>query len=73
MQEVLMFFYRFNFSLDGLLIYKADHEFVDDLDALDVAQRLSKDFDIEVISGDRFVARVKRGDRALNAADLQSG
>jgi hypothetical protein len=48
-------FYTFNFSLNGTLIYTADREFVDDLDAFDMAQnsdapgvpsqcRSSKDF-----------------------------
>jgi hypothetical protein len=66
-------FYTFNYSLDGLLIYKTEHEFADDLDALDVAQHLAKDFEIEVVSGDRFVARVKRGDKRLDATDIRSG
>jgi hypothetical protein len=65
--------YTFNYRLDGRLIYRADHEFADDLDALHVAQRLSKDFEVEVVNGARFVARVKRGNRGLDVTDRQSG
>jgi hypothetical protein len=66
-------FYTFNYRLNDQLIYSSDHEFADDLEALDVAQRLSKDFEIEVTSGARFVARVKLGNRVLDATDRRSG
>jgi hypothetical protein len=39
-------------------------DFVDDLDALDYAERLAKMVPIEIWDGTRMVARVKPGERA---------
>jgi hypothetical protein len=67
-----MFSYRFDFRLDGAVLHSAEHQFDDDLDALDEAARLSEDFEIEIVSGERFVARVKKGDEPLSARDAKS-
>jgi hypothetical protein len=65
--------YTFHYRLDGQIAYSAKHEFIDDLDALDTAEQLVAEFEIEVFSGDRFVARINKGDRALNIEDARSG
>jgi hypothetical protein len=68
-----MLAYQFNFLSDGKTVYAAKHEFADDLDALDSAERLAQDFEIEIYYGERFVARINKGGRALNVGDACSG
>ena len=65
--------YRFHFHFNGKVLYSAEHEFADDLEALDTARRLAREYEIEVLNGERFVARVKTGDQPLNVRDLRSG
>jgi hypothetical protein len=65
--------YTFNYRFDGEIAYSAEHPFTDDLEALDTAEQLAAHFEIEVFNGDRFVARVNKGSRALNTQDARSG
>jgi|HubBroStandDraft_6_1064221.scaffolds.fasta_scaffold719125_1 hypothetical protein len=65
--------YTFYFRSDGKTQHRADHKFLDDLDALDAAQRLSSGCEVEVWSSDGFVARVKKGNEPLNVRDRRSG
>ena len=51
------------------LVDTLDHEFGDDLDALDAARNLSDEHTIEVYSASRFVARVKQGDEPIHVKD----
>ena len=55
--------YTFDYLLDGQTVYAAKHEFADDLDALDTAEHLADEFEIEVRQSDRFVVRVNKGRR----------
>lgn len=54
-----MMIYRLSFFSHGKLIYRGDHECMDDLEAMDLAKEFSKDFDVEVSQGDRVVVRLK--------------
>jgi VCBS repeat-containing protein len=68
-----MRFYRFTFHADGKAQYSTDHQFEDDLDALDAARLLSDLFSIEIWDGARLIAHVKKGNEPLNAQDPVSG
>jgi hypothetical protein len=65
--------YTFNYRFDGQIAHSVKHKFTDDLDALDTAEKLAAEFEIEVLNGDRFVARVNKGSRASNTQDARSG
>ena len=65
--------YTFEYRLDGQVLHTATHEFAEDLDALDTAERLAGPYEIEVRRTDRFVARIKVGNESLNVRDRQSG
>ena len=60
--------------LDGLQVPVIVRAYTapDDLAALDEAERLCKNHDIEVWHGDRRVARVKKGNAPLSPEDRQS-
>jgi hypothetical protein len=68
-----MIAYRFDYLLDGEIVYAAMHEFADDLDALDTAEELAEDFEIEIFEGTRFVARIRQGRRPPDVDDALSG
>ena len=68
-----MLVYSFSYLLDGETLYTAKHEFADDLDALDIAERLSLDFEIEIHQGERYVARVNKGRLLSNVHDARPG
>ena len=68
-----MIAYRFEYLLDGATVYAAMHEFTDDLDALDTAEQLAEDFEIEIYQGTRFVTRIKKGRRPPDVNDACSG
>jgi len=65
--------YRFTFRSDGKKQYSTDHQFKDDLDALDAARLLSEYFSIEIWDGAKLIAHVKKGNEPLNAQDPSSG
>ena len=65
--------YTFTFRANGKAEYSTDHQFSDDLDALDAARLLSGDFSIEIWEGTKLVAQVKKGNEPLNAQDRSSG
>ena len=65
--------YTFDYRFNGEITRTAKHEFTDDLDALDTAEQLADESEIEVRQSDRFVARVNKGRRSLNAQDARSG
>jgi hypothetical protein len=52
--------YSFHYISNGQFVRTETKNLPDDLDALDVAEKLSAEDDIIVWSGNRFVARVKR-------------
>ena len=58
---------------DGELARKEKRHYADDLDALDAARLLSRDYAVEVYLDNNFVARVKLGDAPLDVGDLRSG
>ena len=64
--------YTFAYRLNGETIYTAKHEFTDDLEALEAAEQLAKEFEIEIVHVDRFVARVNNGRRSPNLGDGRS-
>ena len=65
--------YTFDYRFDGKILYTAKHEFADDLEALDTAERLAETYEIEIWRDDRFVARIKAGNESLNVRDRRSG
>lgn len=66
--------YKLSLSRDGRAIGEIISHFGDDLGALETAEWLSiMDQSVVVHEGDRFVARVKRGNQPLNVLDLESG
>jgi hypothetical protein len=65
--------YTFAYRLSGETIYTAKHEFTDDLEALGTAEQLAKEFEIEIVHVDRFVARVNKVRRSLNVGDARWG
>jgi hypothetical protein len=64
--------YRFRFLEGGKPTSQFNHGHGDDLDALSKAELLSAYSEVEVWDGDRFVARVKKGNPALTEADRTS-
>ena len=58
---------------DFAVITKVEHQFRDDLDALEAAQRLAEEFAVDVWSGETLVAQVKKGNEALSIEDSHSG
>ena len=65
--------YKFTFRSDGDVAYSTDHQFKDDLDALDAARLLSEYFSIEIWDGTKLIANVKKGNAPLNVQDRVSG
>ena len=68
-----MSIYRFRFFNEVGFLYETRHEHADDLDALDAAKLLSKNFSVEIWSDGRRVARVKPNDAPADVEDLQAG
>jgi hypothetical protein len=56
-----MALYEFHLRRNGYAGNRVYHELADDLEALKTAEALSSNFDVEVASGFRFVAHIKRG------------
>ena len=54
--------YIFRFISGSGLIRDANHECANDSDALKEAELFATDFDVEIWSGERLVARVKKDD-----------
>ena len=65
--------YRFNLcDIDGRIIDIRERACADDLEALEQAVEIWKDYIIEIRESGTFVARVKPGDLPLNEKDLPS-
>ena len=58
---------------NGELVGEVKRQCADDLDALDAARALCMEFAVEVYTGLRLVARIKKGDAPLAAKDANSG
>jgi hypothetical protein len=65
--------YRFRLFCNGEPSHQADHPHEDDLDALDTAEALAENFEVEVWRGQRFVARIKKGNLPPTVHDPLSG
>jgi hypothetical protein len=65
--------YRFDFRRDGTTLYHAVHEFRDDLDALEAAEKLESEFEVNIWCGERLVARVKPHNEPSTGADEMAG
>jgi hypothetical protein len=61
-----MAWYELFLIRNGDLVDRLNHDFPEDLDALDMAQAFSRDYVVEVYEGIRLVARVKHGEEPLN-------
>ena len=59
--------YRFRFLQEDQCLFQVDRDVANDLDALDNAEIMSGDYEVEIWSGNRFVARIKQGAAALTA------
>jgi hypothetical protein len=68
-----MAFYSFLFIRDGQSMYQTGQDHADDLDALEEAENLSGEFEVEVWRQGRLVARIKKGNAPLNTQDRVSG
>ena len=68
-----MAMYRFFWIVGETPMRSSEHEFADDLAALDEAQSLCQDHDIEIWRGALRIARVKRGNAPSTEDDPQSG
>jgi len=67
---VLIYRFRFNSGRDA---FEQDHQFRDDLDALDAAIGHSERSDVEVWHEGKLIARVKKGNAPLTEKDRVSG
>jgi len=66
-----MMLYEFKFIRDdGETISTVEQLFGDDLDALDNARTLVAKSDVQIWQGGMKIARIKKGNAALNARDL---
>jgi hypothetical protein len=68
-QGLGMILYQFKFVRDEETISSANHYFKDDLDALDKATKVAAESDVQIWQGGVQIARVKKGNAALNARD----
>jgi len=64
--------YRFRFR-SGQAAFERDHQFRDDLDALDAAIGQSDTSDVEIWHEGKLIARVKKGNAPLTERDRVSG
>ena len=64
--------YRFRFR-SGHNAFERDHQFRDDLDALDAAIGQSHNSDVEIWQAGKLIARVKKGNAPLTEKDRVSG
>ena len=65
--------YRLNYlNADDYIVSHIDNMYADDLSALEQAWTTCKDYAIEIWQDKRRVARVKKGNSALNVNDPQS-
>ena len=63
--------YEFKFvSDDGETISSVEQRFRDDLDALDEATKLVANSNVQIWQGGMKIARIKKGNAALNIRDL---
>jgi hypothetical protein len=73
MVEGVMGSYSFHYLANGRIIKSEEKQVPDDLDAVDLAEKLSIESDIIVWSGYRYVARVKKNNAPIATGDLQGG
>lgn len=67
----MMMRYEFKFvGEEGETISSVEQPFRDDLDALDEATKLVAKSDVQIWQGGLKIARVKKGNAALNVRDL---
>ena len=67
-----MALYKLFLIRDGELVGEIARHFADDLDALDAANELCRDHDVEIYRDIALVGRVKQGNAPLNAEDSHS-
>jgi hypothetical protein len=58
---------------DDIAVQRMEALFGDDLDALEAAENLAEHCKIDVWTGDRLVAQVKKGNEPLSVKDQRSG
>ena len=65
--------YRLNYvNSENYIVSHIDQMYADDLSALEQAWTICKDYAIEIWQDKRRVARVKKGNSALDVSDPQS-
>jgi hypothetical protein len=66
--------YIFIFHTDeDIAVQRMEAPFEDDLDALEAAENLAEHCRVDVWTGERLVAQVKKGNEPLSVKDLHSG
>lgn len=68
-----MSLYRFLFFTEVGFLYETSHDYAEDLDALDAAKVVAKNFSIEIWTNGRRVARVKPDDAPADVRDRLAG
>jgi len=58
---------------EDIAVQRMEALFGDDLDALEAAENLAEHCKIDVWTGDRLVAQVKKGNEPLSVKDQRSG
>jgi len=67
-----LYIFIFHFD-DDIAARRIEALFDDDLDALEAAENLAELCRVDVWTGDRLVAQVKKGNESLNVKDEHSG
>lgn len=58
---------------DNVLTARMELNLVDDLDALETAECLAEQCQVDVWTGERFVAQIKKGNAPSSVKDARSG
>jgi hypothetical protein len=65
--------YSFYYVSNGKVLATEERQLPHDLDALDLARKLSSRAEVVVWTGERYVARVKKDDAPVNSQDRNGG
>jgi hypothetical protein len=65
--------YSFSYVSNGKVLATEERQLPHDLDALDLARKLSSRAEVVVWTGERYVARVKKDDDPIDACDTNGG
>jgi hypothetical protein len=68
-----LYIFIFHPIYDDAAACRIEVKFDDDLEALEAAEHYQINYEIDVWTGDRFVAQVKKGNAPLNVNDAHAG